>query len=311
MDRKKITSSLLLLLTAVIWGVAFVSQSEGMEHMGAFTFMSARSILGTVVLLPVIAFNRLRVPKAERNPLPRKATILGGICCGLALTAASLLQQFGIGMTTVGKSGFITALYIIFTPILGIFLGRKAPKVVWLGAVMAAVGFYLLCMNGESFELGLGDLLMLLCAVMFSVHIMVIDHFSPQTDGVVLSCIQFFVVFVISTIGAFIFEQPSFQQLQDGAISVLYAGILSSGVAYTLQVVGQKNMNPTVAALILSLESVVATIAGYVAYKVGFLSTDQTMSAQQIVGCVVVFTAVILVQIPWEKVLKKEKQTDK
>ena len=311
MDRKKLISSFLLLLTAVIWGVAFVSQSEGMEHMGAFTFMSARSILGTLVLLPVIAFNRLRVPKAERKPLPVKATIIGGLCCGLALTAASLLQQFGIGMTTVGKSGFITALYIVFTPILGIFLGRKAPKVVWLGAVLAAAGLYLLCMNGESFELNTGDILMLLCAIIFAVHIMVIDHFSPQTDGVVLSCIQFFVVFVISTVGALIFEQPSFRQIQDGAVSVLYAGILSSGVAYTLQVVGQKNMNPTVAALILSLESVVATVAGFVAYKVGFLTTDQTMSAQQIIGCVVVFTAVIIVQIPWDKVFKKEKQTEK
>lgn len=311
MNKNRLISSFLLLLTAVVWGTSFVSQSEGMEHMGALTFMSARNLLGTVVLLPVIAFKRLRVPKSERKPLPVKATILGGLCCGLALTAASLLQQYGIGMTTVGKSGFITALYIIFTPILGIIIGKKPPKVVWLGAVLAAAGFYLLCINGEKFELGMGDLLTLMCAIMFAVHIMIIDRFSPQTDGVVLSCIQFFVAFIICTAGALIFEQPSWQQLCDGAVSVMYAGVLSSGVGYTLQIVGQKNMNPTVAALILSLESVVATVAGFVAYKIGLLSADQSMSAKQIIGCAIVFSAVIIVQIPWEKIFKKEKQAEK
>ena len=308
MDVKKIRSSLLLLLTAIIWGVAFVSQSEGMQHMGAFTFSAARSILGCVVLLPVIAVIRTRARKSgdeSKRKLPLKPTLLGGLCCGLALTAASLLQQFGISMTTVGKGGFITAMYIIFTPILGIFIGRKAPAVVWVSAVIGAVGLYLLCMNGEEFSVSSGDLLVLLCAVMFAVHILVIDHFSPQTDGVVLSCIQFFVCFVISLVCALIFEQPSFDQIKDGAVSVLYAGIMSSGVAYTLQIVGQKGLNPTVAALILSLESVVATIAGYVAYKVGFLTTDQTMTARQIVGCAVVFAAVILVQLPWESIRKK------
>lgn len=306
MDIKKLRSSFLLLLTAIIWGVAFVSQSEGMEHMGGFTFTAARSILGCIVLLPVIAFLRLRVPKPKRKKLPLKPTIIGGICCGLALTVASLLQQFGISMTTVGKGGFITALYIIFTPVLGIFIGRKAPKIVWVSAGLAAVGLYLLCMNGEKFSIGMGDLLVLLCAVVFAVHILVIDHFSPQTDGVILSCIQFFVCFVISGVCALIFEQPSFEQISDGAVSVLYAGIMSSGVAYTLQIVGQKSLNPTVAALILSLESVVATIAGYVAYLVGFLSTDQTMSARQIIGCAVVFAAVILVQLPWDRIMKKD-----
>ncbi|MGN1338950.1 MAG: DMT family transporter [Oscillospiraceae bacterium] len=309
MDLKKVRSSLLLLLTAIIWGVAFVSQSEGMQHMGAFTFSAARSILGFVVLLPVIAVTRARAGKSgdeSKRRLPVRTTIIGGLCCGLALTAASLLQQFGVSMTTVGKSGFITAMYIIFTPILGVFIGRKAPVMVWVSAALGAVGLYLLCMNGEEFSLSTGDLLVLLCAVMFAVHILVIDHFSPQTDGVVLSCIQFFVCFVISLVCALIFEQPSFQQIQDGAVSVLYAGVMSSGVAYTLQIVGQKGLDPTVAALILSLESVVATIAGYIAYLVGFLDNDQTMTARQIAGCGVVFAAVILVQLPWEKMRGKK-----
>lgn len=309
MDVKKIRSSLLLLLTAIIWGVAFVSQSEGMQHMGAFTFSAARSILGCVVLLPVIAVIRVRAKKSgdeSKRKLPLKPTLLGGLCCGLALTGASLLQQFGISMTSVGKGGFITALYIIFTPVLGILVGRKAPGMVWVSAGLGAVGLYLLCMNGEEFSISQGDLLVLLCAVMFAVHILVIDHFSPQTDGVVLSCIQFFVCFVISAVCALIFEQPSLDQIADGAVSVLYAGIVSSGVAYTLQIVGQKGLNPTVAALILSLESVVATIAGYIAYRVGFLTTDQTMTARQIAGCAVVFAAVILVQLPWDKLKKKK-----
>lgn len=307
----KVRSSFLLLLTAVIWGVAFVSQSEGMQHMGPFTFSAARSILGCVVLLPLIAVMRLRAKKSpdeSKRKLPLKPTLLGGLCCGLALTAASLLQQFGVSMTTVGKSGFITALYIIFTPILGIFIGRKVPKIVWVSAVLGAVGLYLLCMNGEKFSISTGDVLVLLCAVMFAVHILVIDHFSPQTDGVVLSCIQFFVCFAISLVCALIFEKPDFRQIQDGAISVLYAGIMSSGVAYTLQIVGQKGLNPTVAALILSLESVVATIAGYIAYLTGFLKTDQSMSPRQIAGCAVVFAAVILVQLPWEKLRKRNSQ---
>ncbi|MGN1119714.1 MAG: DMT family transporter [Oscillospiraceae bacterium] len=309
MNLKTIRSSLLLLLTAIIWGVAFVSQSEGMQHMGPFTFSAARSILGSIVLLPVIAVTRARARKSDdesRRKLPLKPTLIGGLCCGLALTAASLLQQFGVSMTTVGKSGFITAMYIIFTPILGIFIGRKAPWIVWVSAALGAVGLYLLCMNGEEFSISTGDLLVLLCAVMFAVHILVIDRFSPQTDGVVLSCIQFFVCFVISLVGVLIFEQPSFEQITDGAISVLYAGIMSSGVAYTLQIVGQKGLDPTVAALILSLESVVATIAGYIAYLVGFLENDQTMTARQIAGCVVVFAAVILVQLPWDKIRKKQ-----
>ncbi len=306
MDNKKLRSSLLLLITAIIWGFAFVSQTEGMQHMGAFTFNAARSFLGAVVLLPLIAVLRLRGRKSsETKKLPVKVTVIGGLCCGLALTAASLLQQFGLSMTTVGKGGFITALYIIFTPLFGIFAGRKAPAVVWISAVLAAAGLYLLCMSGEQLSVSAGDLLVLLCAAGYSVHILIIDRFSPQTDGVVLSCIQFFVCFLISGACALIFEQPTFGQLADGAVSVLYAGIMSSGVAYTLQIVGQKGLNPTVAALILSLESVVAAFAGFIAYRVGFLADDQSMSPRQIAGCAAVFAAVILVQLPWDKIRKK------
>lgn len=304
-NTKKFRNCLLLLTAAIIWGMAFVSQQAGMDFMGPLTFNGSRNIIGSVILIPVILIIRGRIPKAERKPLPFKTTIIGGLACGAALTIASTLQQYGLTMTTVGKGGFITTLYIILTPILGIFIGRKAPKAVWFCAVLAVAGMFLLCVNGESLSISAGDLLVLGSALVFAVHILVIDHFSPLTDGVILSCIQFAVCGVVSTIGAFIFEQPSWEQLVSGAIPVLYAGVLSCGVGYTLQIVGQKGVDPTAAALILSLESVVATISGFVAYKIGFLRTDQSMSPRQIIGCAIVFAAVILVQLPWERISRK------
>ncbi len=304
-NKKKARNCLLLLITAAIWGMAFVSQQAGMDYMGPLTFNGSRNIIGSIVLIPVILMIRGRVPKAERRPLPVKTTIIGGLACGAALTAASTLQQYGLTMTTVGKGGFITTLYIILTPIFGIFIGKKAPKAVWFCALLAVGGMYLLCVSNESFSVSTGDLLVLASSAVFAVHILVIDHFSPLTDGVILSCIQFAVCGVISTIGALIFEQPSWEQLVSGAVPVLYAGVLSCGVGYTLQIVGQKGVDPTAAALILSLESVVATISGFIAYKIGFLKTDQSMTIRQIAGCAVVFAAVILVQLPWDRISEK------
>ncbi len=305
---QKLRNCLLLLTAAIIWGMAFVSQKAGMDSMGPLTFNGTRNLIGTAVLIPVILILRNRIPRAERKPLPLKTTIIGGLSCGLALTVASTLQQYGLTMTTVGKGGFITTLYIIMTPILGIFLHRRAPRIVWVAAAMAVGGMYLLCVNGESLSISAGDLLVLGSALIFSVHILVIDKFSPLTDGVVLSCIQFFVCGVVSTIGAFIFEEPSWSQIIDGIIPVLYAGVLSCGVGYTLQIVGQKGLDPTASALILSMESVVAAISGYVAGATGLLKTDQTMTPQQIAGCAIVFAAVILVQLPWDNIGQKFKK---
>lgn len=197
----------------------------------------------------------------------------------------------------MGKAGFITTVYIIFVPLAGKLLKRRVSGVVWTAAVMAAAGMYLLCMT-ESFRPGIGDILVFLCAIVFAAHIMIIDYFSEKTDGVVVSCIQFAVCGVICSIGALIWGNPSLTQLYDGMGTLLYAGVLSCGVAYTLQIVGQRGVNPTAAALILSLESVVATVSGLVAYKTGFLTTDQSMTARQTAGCVIVFAAVILVQLP-------------
>lgn len=297
MNKHTTRNSFLLFLAACIWGMAFVSQSKGMDYMGPFTFNGVRSLIGAGVLWIYLMLRK--DAKEKLKSINWKITLQAGALCGLALTVASTLQQIGIKYTTVGKAGFITTLYIIFVPITGIFFKRRVSVIVWVAAGLAAVGMYLLCMT-ESLKLGSGDILIFLCAIVFTAHIMIIDHYSPKTDGVVISCIQFTVCGLICNACAFIREQPSMVQIADGMGALLYAGVLSCGVAYTLQIVGQKGVNPTVAALIMSLESVVATVSGFIAYKIGFLKTDQSMSPRQIAGCVIVFAAVILVQLPKE-----------
>lgn len=306
MSGKTIRNSLLLFLTACIWGLAFVSQSKGMESMGPFTFNGVRSLLGAAAVFPLVLIQMHKEKETVGwdgkeqavKPQNRIAVILtGGLFCGLAYTAGTTLQQIGILHTTVGKAGFITTLYIIFVPILGIFLKRKVSGVVWIGAVMAAFGLYLLCME-ERFSLTYGDTFIMLCAVAFAVHIMIIDYFSPKVPGVYLSCIQLFVCGVVSLGLAFMLESPSLSQLREGIVSLLYAGIMSCGVGYTLQIIGQKGMHPAVASLILSMESVVATVSAFLAYKIGFLKTDQSMTGRQIAGCAIVLAAVLLVQMP-------------
>ncbi len=297
MDRQKkasVKSSLLLFLAALIWGVAFVAQSVGMEYMGPLTFNGTRFLIGGLVLLPVIGFRR-RTDREHGEAQEREPwqLVKGGICCGLLLCFASLLQQYGILYTTVGKAGFITALYIIIVPIFGIFLHQKVHMKTWIGAGVAVVGMYLLCMS-ESLALGLGDGLVLACAATFAVHILAVDYFSPRVDSIKLSCIQFFTSGIICTVLAFFLEKPDFSALLAGWVPVLYAGVLSCGVAYTLQVVGQKQVEPTVASLILSLESAVSVLAGWVIL-------GQKLTGRELLGCVLVFSAVILVQLRFGK----------
>lgn len=286
---KKISfgSSLLLFLAACIWGVAFVAQSVGMDYMGPCTFNGIRFLIGGTVLLPLVY---VRVKKKKNTPeeLPPALTLKGGICCGLAICAASLCQQIGIMETTVGKAGFITTLYIIIVPVFGLFLRKKVPGKVWIAAAVAAVGMYMLCIN-ESFSVSRGDTFVFLCAIIFAVHILVIDYFSPKTDGVALSCIQFYTAGIICTVAAFAVETPTWGQFVSGIVPILYAGVMSCGVAYTLQIIGQKNVEPTVASLILSMESVVSVLAGWVIL-------GQELSSKELAGCVLVFAAVILVQ---------------
>ncbi|GFI15572.1 MAG: DMT family transporter [Lachnospiraceae bacterium] len=302
MKKVSLRNSFLLFLAAFIWGVAFVAQSVGMDYMGPFSFNGARFLMGSMVLLPLVIFRRKKNKEKNIAAADLKITLKGGVCCGLALGSAALLQQFGIMYTTVGKAGFITTLYIIIVPVLGIFLGKKIPGKVWTGAAVAAFGMYLLCMS-ERLALGKGDTLVFLCAIIFSIHILVIDYFSPKADGVELSCIQFLTAGMISSILAFIFEKPELSQFVDGIIPLAYAGIMSSGVAYTLQVVGQKDMDPTVASLILSLESVVSMLAGWVIL-------GQSLNGRELAGCGLVFGAVILVQLPEGKHMHNVNERD-
>lgn len=291
----KIRNSLILLLTATIWGTAFVAQSVAMDDVGPLTFLCARSLIGGLTLLPVVAVlskngpGHAGEPPAERRRA-RKTLLIGGVCCGVVLCFASAAQQIGIQYTTVGKGGFLTACYILIVPLIGLLFGRKCGKFVWCGVAVSLLGLYLLCIK-DGLTIGRGDALMLLCAVLFSLHILVIDYFSPKADGVKMSCIQFFVAAAIAGAGMLLFEQPSLSQLAAAWGPVLYAGMLSSGVGYTLQIIGQKGMNPTVASLIMSLESVISAVAGW-------LILGQKLTARELLGCVLMFSAIVLAQLP-------------
>lgn len=299
-QKMPLKNSLCLLLAATIWGIAFVAQSVGMEYVGPFTFNGIRSLIGAAVLVPVILIlNRSKdtssavtdsTSTVSSSPYKTRDLWMGGIACGIALFAASNFQQFGIKYTTVGKAGFITACYIVIVPIIGLFLKKKCSPFIWAAVVMALIGLYLLCIT-DGFSISLGDLLVLVCAFLFSLHILVIDYFSPKADGVKLSCIQFLVCGILSTVLALILEHPDISSILTAWLPILYAGVMSCGVAYTLQIVGQKNVNPTVASLILSLESCISVLAGWIIL-------GQKLSARELIGCVIMFAAIILAQLP-------------
>lgn len=295
-------SVLLLLITAIIWGVAFVAQSVGGDSVGPFTFLASRSFLAGVALLPLVAWRRRRAAAAEKSPASSRALWLGGILCGTALMIASAFQQIGIGdpNTTVGKAGFITALYIVIVPLAGLFMKKKVPLTVWIGVALATFGMYLLCIK-EGFTISYGDVMVLICAVCFSGYILIVDYFSPRTDGVTMSCIQFFTCGILSAILMFLVETPTWDAIMEAWLPILYAGLFSSAIGYTLQIIAQKNMPPTLASLLMSLESVFSVLAGWVIL-------GQAMSGRELIGCVLVFGAVVLAQIPlsaFRKILKK------
>ena len=289
MKKKQLQSSLLLLLTAMIWGTAFVAQSVAMDYIEPFTFNASRFLLGGVVLLPLIALRSRRERRTETGD--KKLLWKGGILCGIVLCIASAFQQLGIQGTTVGKTGFITALYIVLVPVFGVFLHKKAGIRLWLSVLVAIFGLYLLCMNTEHFSINHYDVILLLCAASFAVQILCVDHFSPKVDPVKLSCIQFLVCSLLSFLMMVLTEHPSMAAVMTAWQPILYAGILSCGVAYTLQVVVQTSLNPVIASLIMSLESVISAIAGW-------LVLGQHLSGREIAGCVVMFAAIILAQLP-------------
>lgn len=289
---KKLASNLMLLLTAAIWGSAFVAQSMGMDFIEPFTFNGIRNIVGGLALLPVLFFMRKKSGVKPAAGVTRQ-TWIGGLWCGVVLFIASSFQQFGLVEADAGKAGFITALYIVIVPICGLFFKKLVRPIVWLAVAIAAAGLYLLCIKqGASIERG--DFLVLCCAFLFSAHILVIDHFSPKADGVMMSCIQFFVAGVLSLVCMALFESPTVPNILACWGPILYAGILSSGVGYTLQIVAQKNTSPTIASLLMSLESVFAAIAGW-------LILGESFSAREMIGVALMFGAIILAQLPEKK----------
>jgi len=288
-----------LLITAMIWGTAFVAQQIGTDFLEPFTFNAVRCMMGVLVLIPAVyLLNRMKTVEQKAH-VEQRTTWIGGLICGLILCVAMNLQQIGIQYTTVGKAGFITALYIVIVPVLGLFFKRRAGIKLWVSVLIASLGLYLLCMTG-SLSLERGDSLVFLCALIFSVHIMVIDHFNPRVDGVKMSCIQFFVAAILSAVCMLVWESlPTWEMLYAARVPLLYTGILSCGVAYTFQIVGQKNVNPTVASLILSLEAVISVLAAW-------LILEQSMTNREILGATLMFIAIILAQLPARTRQKKE-----
>lgn len=293
--KNKLQGELMLLLAALIWGASFVAQRTGMEYVGPFTFNGIRSLLGSLALVPVImVMNRQRRKMGEAGPankeVEKRNLLIGGSLCGIILFVASSLQQYGLVYTTAGKAGFITALYIVFVPLCGFFLKQRIRPLLWLCVGLATVGLYLLSVQ-EGFAINSGDLLVLASAFAFTAHILVIDHFSPQTDGVKMSCLQFLVCGVLSLPFMWVCETISWANIKACWLPIAYAGILSCGVAYTLQIIAQKRTEPTIASLLLSLESAFALLAGMVILH-------EQVSSREAVGCLIMFAAIILAQLP-------------
>ena len=273
-------------ITALIWGTAFVAQSVSAERMEPFTFNALRSAVAFVALMVISrVFSKREKPSGTRRDL-----VVGGIACGVLLFAASYLQQLGIGHTTAGKAGFITTLYVVLVPVFGAVLGRRAPLRVWISAVISALGLYFLCMSG-SLTIERGDLYVMLCAIVFAFHILCIDRFAPKTDGIMLSCVQFLTMAVLSGVCAMVFESPDGGAIAQCALPILYVGIFSSGVGYTLQILAQRGSDPTVVTILLSLESVFSVLAGAVIL-------GDRLTGREYFGCVLMFAAVILAQLP-------------
>lgn len=298
MKVNRVRQNVFPVAAAMIWGTSFVAQSVSADYVEAFTFNTARSIVAFLFLLVLcVVLRRMRShghdAEAKGAPQRKCDLLIGGICCGVALTVASNLQQKGLETTTSGKAGFITALYIVIVPIVGIFLKKKAPKAIWISVVLAVAGLYCLCIT-ENLAITIGDFYVLLCSFCYAAHILVIDHFTQKVDGVELSCMQFLVCAILSAVGMIVMESPSWEAVMFCLGPILYVGVFSSGVAYTLQILAQKDSNPTVVSLLLSLESVFATLSGA-------LILGDKMSGKEYFGCVLMLAAVMLAQLPDRK----------
>lgn len=290
---KRMIGNGMLLLAAIIWGASFVAQVVGLDYVGPFTFLAVRSLLGSLVLLPVIALlDKGGISKKPASSGERKTLWLAGLFCGLFLFTACALQQVGLMTTEAGKGGFLTALYIILVPVFGLFFKKKVSSWVWIAVILALIGLYLLCAGDMT--MGTGEILLILCAVAFTGHIMTIDHFSPYVDGVRLSCLQFFICGVICLVIALFTETITLDSLLQCWLPIAYSGILSAGAGYTLQILGQSRTEPTTASLLMSLESVFSVLSGW-------LLIGERLSAAELTGCALVFVGVVLAQLPEKK----------
>ncbi len=287
-----------------MWGLSFVAQSEGAD-IGTFTFNGIRTLIGGIVLVPLVAISHIsgnkKLPEGEKKKFAFKDVAIGGLCCGIPLFLGGNLQQHAFFLDLgPGKVGFITALYMVLVPVAGIFMRRKLRFNIWLGVALGVIGLYLLSVPSGAFSVGKGEIIAICGAFSFAAHILVIDYFCKKVDNIALSCCQFFVAGTLSIICMFIFEEPDIGEIMNAAVPILYAGVMSCGVAFTAQIFGQKYSDPTVASILLCLESVFAVIFGLI-----FLGDK--LNARETIGCVVMFTAIMLTQIPAEKFSLKRK----
>ena len=291
MKKGQLFGSLILILVAMIWGTSFAVQRAGMEHIQPVTFTAARMTLAAVAVGIVALLQKDDSSSPGERISLRRTNLLGGLFCGLFLVSGSIFQQIGIVNTSAGKAGFITALYILLVPVFSFILfRRKYPWLVWVAVLIGIAGMYLMCMN-ESFTLAGSDILIIICAFMFTGHILCCDYFVKRGNAIRISAVQMAVTAVISWISVFIMETPSIDQIRSAAIPILYCGLVSGGIGFTLQLVAQKYSDPTVASLLMSLESVFAAIGGAVILH-------ERMSARELIGCIIMFSAIIIVQIP-------------
>lgn len=308
--KEKVIGIVAFVITSCIWGFAFVAQQSAMDHIGPLTMNGLRSLLGAIFLIPVILITD--VIKGKKPSLlgvkskdEGKFLIKGGILCGIFMTAASTLQQIGVQYTTIGKAGFLSALYIVIVPIITIFFGKKIGWNGWSGVGIALVGMFLLCFNLadlSGFSINKGDLIIISCSLFFSVHILVIDKYSPHTDSIRLSFMQFLVCGVVCTALAFIFEEPQWTGIKSAWFSIFFAGVVSCGIGYTLQMIGQKYVPAHIAPMLMGLECVFSLLADWIFFK-------QVMNAQEYIGCFLIFVAIILAQTDFSK-FKKSAEPD-
>ena len=302
MKKQETLGNIILLITSLIWGVAFVAQKQGMDHVGPFTFCGVRFLFSAVFVLAVAIIRDLLVHKkillftAKKSDI--KIAILGGVLCGVTLAIATMLQQYSLQETSAGKTGFITALYIVLVPVFGLAIKKKVKIVEWLSVGIAVISLMMLCFKKEDIAnniyINKYDFILLLCACCFSVQILLIDHFSKKFDCLWLSAIEFLTCAVIGLIAMFVFEEPNIESINKAIIPILYAGIASGGIAYTLQFIGQKYTKPVIASIIMSFESVVSLIAGAIIIQ-------EQLEIQEFVGCIFMFAAIMIPQLNFNK----------